>query len=93
MTKSPKKIDSDGDDLWSLLWSRGSNCFHIEELLDTCAKGRRFLHLNQRNDYLLIGVGTFDQMNALADRFCPYLLEREQSRKAQRAIDVLGGTP
>ena len=67
MTKSPKKIDSDGDDLWSLLWSRGSNCFHIEELLDTCAKGRRFLHLNQRNDYLLIGVGTFDQMNALAD--------------------------
>jgi hypothetical protein len=63
---------------YSLLWSKKSNCFHIEPLDDTVSKGIGFMYENKTNDYLLIGYGTYEAMSRNADRLRPILIEREE---------------
>lgn len=63
---------------YSLLWSKKSNCFHIEPLDDTVLKGVGFLYENQSNDYLLIGYGTREAMCMKAEHLRPILTERDE---------------
>lgn len=65
------------NDLWALLWSKKGNGFHIEPLEQTAKSGMRFFDKNMTNDYLLIAVGTQDQVDLIADQRRPMLLERE----------------
>ena len=46
------------DEIYALLWSRSSNCFHIEPLADTARNGMRFFSRDARNDYLLLAFGS-----------------------------------
>ena len=74
-----------GNDTYALLWSKKSNCFHIEPLQDTVAKGLRFFRAQQTNDYLVIGIGTHDECSAMADELRPTLTERDAVRRLYEA--------
>lgn len=63
---------------YALLWSKKSNCFHIEEIAHTVKSGLRFFGGNLTNDYLLIGVGTDDEMYAKAEELRPLIHERAE---------------
>ena len=73
------------NDTYVLLWSKKSNCFHIELLHDTVAKGLRFFRAQQTNDYLVIGIGTHDECSAKADELRPTLTERDAVRRLYEA--------
>ena len=68
-------------DTYALLWSRCSNCFHIEPLAETARSGMRFFYRDGRNDYLLLAVGTDEQMHRQAEALRPVLLERAEVRR------------
>lgn len=68
------------NELWALLWSKKSNGFHMEMLDQTVKAGRKFFANNASDDYLLIGVGTYAEVDALADELRPTVIAR--SRKA-----------
>lgn len=68
-------------DAYALLWSKRSNCFHIEQLTDTVAKGRRFFINNMTNDYLLIGLGSREEVDATADAMRPYMVQRDRQER------------
>lgn len=68
-------------DAYALLWSKRSNCFHVEPLTDTVAKGRRFFLGNMTNDYLLIGLGSREEVDAAADAMRPYMVQRERQER------------
>ncbi|WP_422846888.1 hypothetical protein ACOYR4_13015 [Acidovorax sp. M14] len=65
----------------ALLWSKKSNCFHIEPLPATVNNGLRFFRSNSTNDYLVIGVGSRDECGKKADELRPLLREREEVRR------------
>ncbi|MBL7090812.1 hypothetical protein [Acidovorax sp.] len=65
----------------ALLWSKKSNCFHIEPLQTTVDNGLRFFRSNSTNDYLVIAIGTRDECGAKADELRPVLREREEVRR------------
>lgn len=70
-------------DAYALLWSKRSNCFHVEPLTETVDKGRRFFLSDTANDYLLIGLGTRDKVSETADALRPYMVARDrEARKA-----------
>ena len=73
------------NDTYALLWSKKSNCFHIEPLHDTVVKGLRFFRAQQTNDYLVIGIGTHDECSAKADELRPTLTERDAVRRLYEA--------
>lgn len=73
------------NDTYALLWSKKSNCFHIELLHDIVAKGLRFFRAQQTNDYLVIGIGTHDECSAKADELRPTLTERDAVRRLYEA--------
>lgn len=68
-------------DAYALLWSKRSNCFHVEPLTDTVAKGRRFFINDMTNDYLLIGLGNRDQVYETAEALRPYMLQRDRQER------------
>ena len=65
----------------ALLWSKKSNCFHIEPLQAAMNNGLRFLRSNSTNDYLVIGVGSLDECGKKADELRPLLQERDEVRR------------
>lgn len=65
----------------ALLWSKKSNCFHIEPLQATVNNGLRFFRSNSTNDYLVIGVGSLDECGKKADELRPLLQERDEVRR------------
>lgn len=65
----------------ALLWSKKSNCFHIEPLPATVNNGMRFFTSNKTNDYLVIHVGNRAECNAKADELRPVVIEREEVRR------------
>ncbi len=69
------------DEIYALLWSRSSNCFHIEPLADTVSSGMRFFRKDARNDYLLIGYGPRDLMESKAEHLRPVITERAEVRR------------
>ncbi len=69
-------------DAHALLWSKRSNCFHIEALTDTVAKGRRFFINNMTNDYLLIGLGSREDVEAAAAALRPHMRKRDEAMRA-----------
>lgn len=69
------------ENTYALLWSKKSNCFHIEQLTDTAKKGRTFFLTNSSNDYLVIAIGTRDQCGEKADELRPILRERDEVRR------------
>lgn len=69
------------NDTYALLWSRKSNCFHIEPLSETCRSGMRFFFQDSRNDYLLLAVGTDDEMHRQAEKLRPVVTERAEVRR------------
>lgn len=69
------------NDTFALLWSRKSNCFHIEPLTETCRSGMRFFFQDVRNDYLLLAVGTGDDMHQQAEKLRPIVTERAEVRR------------
>lgn len=73
------------NETYALLWSKKSNCFHIEPLQDTVANGLRFFRAQQTNDYLVIGIGTHDECSAKADELRPALRERDVVRRLHEA--------
>lgn len=66
---------------YALLWSKRSNCFHIEPLEATVNNGMRFFTGNKTNDYLLIHVGSHEACSAKADELRPVLIERGEVRR------------
>lgn len=68
-------------DAYALLWSKRSNCFHVEPLTDTVRKGRTFFLTNSSNDYLLIGLGTHDEVAKAADTLRPHMVERDRKER------------
>lgn len=66
---------------YALLWSKKTNCFHIEDLARTVSSGVRFFRENLTNDYLVIGVGTEDEIYAKADELRPLVRERDEVRR------------
>ena len=66
---------------YALLWSKRSNCFHVEPLTDTVAKGRRFFLNDMTNDYLVIGLGTQDEVAQAADALRPYMVQRDRQER------------
>lgn len=68
-------------DAYALLWSKRSNCFHIEPLTDTVRKGRTFFLTNSSNDYLLIGLGSREEVDAAADAMRPYMVQRDRQER------------
>ena len=73
------------NDTYALLWSKKSNCFHIEPLHDTAAKGLRFFRAQQTNDYWVIGNGTHNDCSAMAAEVRPTLTERDAVRRLYEA--------
>lgn len=69
------------DETWALLWSRSASCFHIEPLERTAAAGMNFFVVNQRNDYLLIALGTQEAVSAKADELRHVVEERAEVRR------------
>lgn len=69
------------NETYALLWSKKSNCFHIELLTDTARKGRTFFFNNSTNDYLVIAFGSHDECSAKADELRPVVREREEVRR------------
>jgi hypothetical protein len=68
---------------YALLWSKRSNCFHVEPLTETVAKGREFFLSDLANDYLLIGLGSREQVSTTADALRPHMVARDrEARKA-----------
>jgi hypothetical protein len=67
---------------YALLWSKKSNCFHIEMLMDTVKKGRTFFLTNSTNDYLVIGIGTYEEVSQTADALRPHVNSREDARRS-----------
>lgn len=65
-------------DAYALLWSKRDNSFHIERLTETVSKGRRFFLENMANDYLLIGLGTYQETTKAADAMRPYMRHRDK---------------
>lgn len=68
-------------DAYALLWSKRSNCFHVEPLTDTVRKGRTFFLTNSSNDYLLIGLGSREEVDAAADAMRPYMVQRDRQER------------
>lgn len=66
----------------ALLWSKKSNCFHIELLADTVKKGRTFFLTNSTNDYLVIGIGTYEEVSQSADALRPHVRSREAAHRS-----------
>lgn len=75
------------EETYALLWSRKSNGFHIEPLSSTCEAGMRFFQSNQANDYLVLFVGTRDQVSDKADELRPVCIERQEVRRLYDAGD------
>jgi hypothetical protein len=69
------------NDLYALLWSRRQNCFHVEPLSRTCQSGMKFFRDNATNDYLLIGIGTHDEVGNRADELRHVCIERDEVRR------------
>lgn len=69
------------DEMYALLWSRSSNCFHIEPLADTARSGTRFFRRDARNDYLLLAFGGAQEMQDRADELRPTITERAEVRR------------
>ena len=69
------------DEMYSLLWSRSSNCFHIAPLADTARNGMRFFSRDARNDYLLLAFGSCQEMQDRADELRATLTERAEVRR------------
>jgi hypothetical protein len=66
---------------YALLWSKRSNCFHVEPLTETVAKGRRFFLEDMTNDYLLIGLGTNAEVVEAAAAMRPYMVQRDREAR------------
>jgi hypothetical protein len=66
---------------YALLWSRQANCFHIEPITGTCESGMRFFQKNMENDYLLIFMGSADDVYAKATELRPIIDERDEVRR------------
>jgi hypothetical protein len=71
---------------YALLWSKKSNCFHVEQLVDTVKKGREFFLSNRTNDYLVIGLGSYDEVSRTADALRPHVRNRDAA--ARRISEV-----
>lgn len=69
------------NETFALLWSKSGNCFHIEPLKDTAQKGMRFFWRDQRNDYLLIAMGSDAAMHATAEELRHVIHERAEVRR------------
>ena len=65
----------------ALLWSKKSNCFHIEPLTSTVNNGLRFFLSDRGNDYLVVWIATRDECSAKAEELRPTLREREEVRR------------
>lgn len=72
---------TDSVEIFALLWSRSSNCFHVEPLEQTAKNGMRFFQRESRNDYLLIGYGSHEQVCELAEKLRPIINERAEVRR------------
>lgn len=70
---------------YALLWSKKSNCFHIELLSATVNNGMRFFVGNKTNDYLLIQTGAYKEVQDKADELRQTITERETVRRLYEA--------
>lgn len=70
---------------WTLLWSKQQRCFHVEPLERTMESGMQFFKNDQTNDYLLLSVGSRDEVCDLAEKLRPLLMERETVRSLYEA--------
>lgn len=69
------------NETYALLWSKKSNCFHIEPLSSTVKTGLRFFRTDSTNDYLVIWIGSRDECGKQSDELRPMLREREEVRR------------
>ena len=68
-------------ELFTLLWSRQSNGFHIEPLERACNNGMRLFHSNVESGCLLLFMGTRDECLAKAEELRPIREERDVVRR------------
>lgn len=73
------------DDVFALLWSKKANRLHVERLTDSADAGKRFFHRDQANDYLLMGFGSLEQVEGMAEAARPIIEERDQVRRLYSA--------
>lgn len=71
----------DKAEVWALLWSKKSNCFHVEPLARTAASGMVFFRTNATNDYLLLACGSYEEVSAKADELRSICRERDEVRR------------
>ena len=69
------------DEIYALLWSRSSNCFHIEPLTNTARSEMRFFTRDARNDYLLLAYGPYQAIQDRADSLRTVITERAEVRR------------
>ena len=69
------------DEMYALLWSRSSNCFHFEPLADKAKSGMRFFLRDARSQYLLLAFGSCQEMQDRADELRPTITERAEVRR------------
>lgn len=66
---------------FALLWSKKSNGFHVEPVSRTVESGMRFFLNNHVNDYLVIAVGSEEEVGDRADELRSVLIEREEVKR------------
>jgi hydrogenase maturation factor len=52
---------------WALLWSQRQNALHVEELALTMSKNRQAYTEDKAGDYVLLHIGTHDEVIAAAE--------------------------
>lgn len=73
------------NEIYSLLWSKKANCFHIEPLSQAAKSGMQFLLQEKTNDYLLVAYGSWDEMSGKADDLRPIIAQRNHERQLEEA--------
>ena len=68
-------------DQYVLEWSQKQGMPHVQRLIDTLSTNRRAYRDDMpTNDYILIAIGTFDEMMDAADAITPTLAKRRPEK-------------
>jgi hypothetical protein len=60
-----------------LEWSKSQNCFHVQHIKVTISNNRRLLVSNKTHDYIVLAVGSYDEVSTQAETWRGLLRSRE----------------
>lgn len=67
-------------DKWVLLWSQSQCAFHIEQVKDMAKANAAAFNEDRRMDYVVLHIGTRDEVDHLADHLRPTMRKRQEAR-------------